>query len=334
MNNELVKYDAACRAVSEARTLDEAKTIRDQAEAMRAYARQAKNKQLEVDAAEIRMRAERRLGEILSAAKEAGQLRTGRPKNEPDDGLLNNRPDDGLFRVVLDDIGVDRHLSTRAQKLAAVPTERFEVMVSDWRERVQEENERVTTNLLREGERAIRDAEMPCIELPAGKYSVIYADPPWRYEFVESESRAIENQYPTLSIEDICALDVAGIANDDAILFMWATSPKLAEAMSVVSAWGFVYRSSAVWVKPQLGMGYYFRQQHELLLVATRGSIGAPAPENRQRSVYEAPRQKHSAKPEAFYGFIEAMYPDLPRVELFQRVPRATWRGWGNEVAA
>ena len=163
---------------------------------------------------------------------------------------------------------------------------------------------------------------------------MIYADPPWRYEFVESESRAIENQYPTLAIDEICALDVPSISNDDAILFMWATSPKLAEAMQVVTAWGFTYRSSAVWVKPQLGMGYYFRQQHELLLVATRGSINAPAPENRPRSVHEAPRQKHSQKPEAFYGLLEAMYPDLPRVELFQRAPRDGWNGWGNEVAA
>lgn len=336
MGTELTKYDEACRAVSEARTLDEAKSIHDQAEAMRAYARQAKNRQLEVDAAEIRMRAERRLGEILAAAKEAGQVSVGRPKNSANEGVLKNTANEaGFSKVTLESIGVDHKLSSRAQKLAAVPEERFEVMVTDWRERVQQENERVTTNLLREGERAMRDADLPReLDLPAGKYSVVYADPPWRYEFVESESRAIENQYPTLELEDICALDVPSICNDDAILFMWATSPKLAEAMRVVDAWGFVYRSSAVWVKPQMGMGYYFRQQHEFLLVATRGAISAPKPENRPRSVYEAPRQKHSAKPEAFYEFIEAMYPDLPRVELFQRVPRESWNGWGNEVAA
>ena len=164
------------------------------------------------------------------------------------------------------------------------------------------------------------------------RYPVIYADPPWRYEFVESESRAIENQYPTMELEELCALPVSSRATDDAILFLWATSPKLAEAMRVIEAWGFTYRSSAVWVKQQLGMGYYFRQQHELLLVATRGNIPAPAPAVRPRSVYESPRQAHSAKPEAFYEFIEAMYPTLPRTELFQRVGRPGWDGWGNQA--
>lgn len=334
--NELVRYDAACRAVAEAKTLDEAKGIHDQAEAMRAYARQAKNRQLEVDAAEIRMRAERRLGEIIDLSKRAGQVKPGRPKNSSDEEPLKNGAEqEPLRRVTLEEIGIDKKMSSRAQKLAAVPEEKFEVMLTDWRDRVQQENERVTTNLLREGERAMRDAELPRdLDLPAGKYSVIYADPPWRYEFVETESRAIENQYPTLSLEEICDLDVRSICNDEAILFMWATSPKLAEAMLVVSSWGFEYRSSAVWVKPQMGMGYYFRQQHELLLVATRGGIRAPEPANRPRSVYEAPRQQHSAKPPAFYEFIEAMYPALPRVELFQREPRDGWNGWGNEVAA
>jgi N6-adenosine-specific RNA methylase IME4 len=170
--------------------------------------------------------------------------------------------------------------------------------------------------------------------LPASRYPVIYADPPWRYEFAESESRAIENQYPTMDLDAICALDIASLATDDAILFMWATSPKLAEAMRVLDSWGFTYRSSAVWVKPQLGMGYYFRQQHELLLVATRGSIPAPAPGDRPRSVYESPREAHSAKPLAFYEFIEAMYPTLPRIELFARAPRDGWAGWGNQLAA
>jgi N6-adenosine-specific RNA methylase IME4 len=174
----------------------------------------------------------------------------------------------------------------------------------------------------------------PTPDLPFGRYPVLYVDPPWRYEFAESESRAIENQYPTMELDDICALPVGDIATADSILFMWATSPKLAEAIRVVEAWGFTYRSSAVWVKPQLGMGYYFRQQHELLLVATRGSMPAPAPGDRPRSVYESPREAHSAKPVAFYEFIESMYPSLPRVELFARKPREGWSGWGNQLAA
>lgn len=174
----------------------------------------------------------------------------------------------------------------------------------------------------------------PSPDLPVQRYPVIYADPPWRYEFAESESRAIENQYPTMTLDEIRALDVRALSTDDAILFMWATSPKLAEALSVIDAWGFAYRSSAVWVKPQLGMGYYFRQQHELLLVATRGNMPAPAPSDRPRSVLTADRLEHSAKPAEFAQFIERMYPTLPKIELFCRSPREGWATWGNQNAA
>lgn len=174
----------------------------------------------------------------------------------------------------------------------------------------------------------------PSPDLPTQRYPVIYADPPWRYEFAESESRAIENQYPTMTLDEIRALNVTDLATPDAILFLWATSPKLAEAMSVIDAWGFTYRSSAVWVKPQLGMGYYFRQQHEILLVATRGEMPAPAPADRPRSVVTADRLAHSAKPVEFAEAIERMYPALPKIELFCRAPRDGWAVWGNQSAA
>lgn len=164
------------------------------------------------------------------------------------------------------------------------------------------------------------------------RYPVLYADPPWRYEYAPSQSRAVENQYPTLSTEEVCALPVAALATEDAVLFLWATSPKLEEALAVIRAWGFTYRTCAVWDKQKMGMGYYFRQNHELLLVATRGSPPAPPPEARVGSVVSAPRGAHSEKPETFYGLIEAMYPDLPRIELFARRERAGWARWGNEV--
>ena len=162
---------------------------------------------------------------------------------------------------------------------------------------------------------------------------ILYADPPWRYEHVKTESRAIENQYPTMALEEICALGPTIPATPDAVLFLWATSPKLAEAMEVLRAWGFSYRTCAVWDKEKIGMGYYFRQQHELLLVATRGSPPTPAPADRPSSVVRVARGKHSAKPAEFAGLIEAMYPELPKVELFSRTPRAGWVGWGNQAA-
>lgn len=168
----------------------------------------------------------------------------------------------------------------------------------------------------------------------SGKYNVVYADPPWRYEHVKTENRAIENQYPTMALKDICNLPVSELCADDVVLFMWATSPKLEEAMQVVKAWGFTYRTCAVWVKDKIGMGYYFRQKHELLLVATRGNLPVPEPGDRLSSVIEAPRGRHSEKPDTFYEIIEQLYPNYPKIELFSRNVRTGWQGWGNEYAA
>lgn len=163
---------------------------------------------------------------------------------------------------------------------------------------------------------------------------ILYADPPWRYEHVKTDNRAIENQYPTMTLEEICALPVAEAATPDAVLFLWATSPKLAEAMSVLEAWGFTYRTSMVWVKDKIGMGYYARQRHELLLIATRGEMPVPEPANRPDSVVEATRGEHSAKPDVFYEIIERMYPEFQKRELFLRgEAREGWSGWGNQAA-
>jgi N6-adenosine-specific RNA methylase IME4 len=170
--------------------------------------------------------------------------------------------------------------------------------------------------------------------LPTMRYSVIYCDPPWRYEHVKTESRAIENQYPTMDLADICALPVDEMAAEDCVLFMWATAPKLAEAMVVIDAWGFEYRTCAVWDKQQIGMGYYFRQQHELLLVAARGNMPAPGVDARDSSVYREARGKHSAKPAYYAELIERMYPGVPRIELFNRGGRDGWDTWGNQSDA
>lgn len=209
----------------------------------------------------------------------------------------------------------------------------------------QAEGAKANENLARNAVREIRREERienlaeiskasAALDGSLGRFPVIYADPPWRYEHAESESRAIENQYPTMDLDAICALDLASCTTDDAVLFCWATSPKLAEALSVIEAWGFSYRTCIVWDKERIGMGYYARQQHELLLICTKGSPPAPPPDARPPSVYREPRDAHSAKPHRFYELIEAMYPELPKLELFCRSPRSGWSVWGNQSAA
>ncbi len=164
------------------------------------------------------------------------------------------------------------------------------------------------------------------------RYGVLLADPPWRYEQSPDDSRAIDRHYPTMPLEDICALPVADVATPDAILYLWATSPKLEEAMRVLAAWGFTYRTSLVWEKDRLGRGYWARIRHELLLVAVRGNPPCPPPAARPDSIIVAPVAGHSEKPVAVYGLIERAYPVLPKLELFARTARPGWDAWGNEA--
>lgn len=185
----------------------------------------------------------------------------------------------------------------------------------------------------RQQDKAERVASIASSEPPPvsdmGPFDVLYVDPPWRYEHAEP-TRAIENNYPTMSLDEIKALAAPAAASS--VLFMWATSPKLAEALEVVSAWGFDYRTSMVWVKDRLGMGYYARQRHEILLICKRGDFPVPDPENRPDSVIAAPRGVHSEKPDVVYELIERMYPRATKAELFARRRREGWAAWGNQA--
>jgi len=177
--------------------------------------------------------------------------------------------------------------------------------------------------------RRYRNLTQICI-MPKGKYNVIYADPPWRYEHAISKSRAIESHYPTMNLEDICGLKIPSDKN--AVLFLWTTSPLLQKSFKVVNAWGFDYRTSMVWVKDKVGMGYYVRGQHEFLLINTKGETRVPSTANRRDSVFFAPVTGHSEKPEIVYSMIESMYPESKFLELFARNKREGWALWGLDI--
>lgn len=161
-------------------------------------------------------------------------------------------------------------------------------------------------------------------------FTVVYADPPWRYDFSKSNSREIENQYPTMTTEDICLLNPQ--AANDAVLYLWATAPKLLDALSVMAAWGFTYKTQAVWDKEIMGMGYWFRGQHEILLVGTRGKVSPPAQSLRVSSVIKEKRSRHSKKPDKVRDMIASWFPTENKIELFARQTTVGWAAWGNEV--
>ena len=169
------------------------------------------------------------------------------------------------------------------------------------------------------------------------KYTVLYADPPWRYRN-KPNGRSPESHYPTMKTEDICALPVQALAAEDCALFLWVTMPMLFEAQKVLAAWGFRYKTVAfVWVKQNRtgsgifwGMGYWTRANAELCLLATRGR-----PQRRAKNIHQviiSPVEEHSKKPEEARRRIEALLGEVPRLELFARRPSPGWDVWGNEV--
>ena len=311
--------ERARAALVEVETVEEAIRVAGLAESVRYAARQAKaGMEAENAAAEVRLRAERRAGELLAEM----------PKQTGGDAMRARSHDATEVPPKLADIGVTKSQSSRYQHVAAVPEEIFQGYIDSKKQRSEEIT---TAELLRQAREARLHAPVEPPPLPSGVWDLLLADPPWRYNRGSvGSTRAIENHYPTLALEELCALEPP--AADDALLFLWATNPKLAEALFLMSAWGFEYLTNAAWVKDRIGMGYYFRARHELLLVGRRGNAHPPGPGQRFDSVIEAPRAEHSVKPAVVHAMLEEMYPNARRLELFARMPREGWDVWGNEV--
>ena len=169
------------------------------------------------------------------------------------------------------------------------------------------------------------------------KYQAIYADPPWDYQQCRLSGSA-KKHYPTMRIEELCALPVAEIADRDCALFLWATFPQLPEALRLIKAWGFVYKTVAfVWVKQNksgngffMGLGWWTRSNAEICLLAVKGKPRRKSAGVRQLII--SPLEQHSKKPDVVRDNIVTLMGDLPRIELFARQPTTGWDVWGNEV--
>lgn len=172
------------------------------------------------------------------------------------------------------------------------------------------------------------------------KYQIIYADPPWSYSNGTVPSGGVNKHYSTMHIDDICNLQVPSA--DNSILFLWATTALLPEALRVIDSWGFTYKSSLVWDKIKRGVGYWFIGQHEFLLVGVKGKVKPPPQSKRILSVFKSKREGHSKKPDQIRNLIKEWYPEKTRIELFARDngDKNLWGenrldGWdkfGNEV--
>jgi len=173
------------------------------------------------------------------------------------------------------------------------------------------------------------------------KFAIVYADPAWSYKCwsQKGKGRSAAHHYDVMTIEAIKALPVHEITDDNAVLFLWATHPLLPEALEVIKAWGFTYKTVGfTWVKRNrksnnwfLGMGYYTRANAEICVVATKGK-GLPRRSKAVHSIIDAPVEEHSKKPDVVRQRIVALFGDVPRVELFARRRAVGWVTVGNEI--
>lgn len=184
----------------------------------------------------------------------------------------------------------------------------------------------------------------PFANLPRNHYRAILADPPWSFDTWSDagKDRSADQHYSTMSVRHIARLPVEDVAASDCVLFIWATWPRLQDALWLIGAWGFVYKTSGFdWMKadpyrlfaddktPQVGMGYWTRSNTEPCLLATRGKPKRINADVRQGII--APRREHSRKPDEIHGRIERLVAG-PYLELFARQSRPGWTTWGNEA--
>lgn len=168
------------------------------------------------------------------------------------------------------------------------------------------------------------------LPMPTGPFRVIVADPPWLYGTrADDVSHRAANPYPSMSIEDICALPVADFAHDDCILWLWTTNAHMRESYEVLDAWSFQSKTILTWVKDRIGTGDWLRGQTEHCHLAIRGKPTILT--TGQATVIHGPLQAHSQKPNSFYELVESICPGS-KLEMFCRSPRDGWAAWGNEA--
>jgi N6-adenosine-specific RNA methylase IME4 len=352
----LAIYDAACKAVAEAKSIYKAKEIRDQAVAMAVYARQAKNRDLEGDAIVIRMRATRRLDELRRAQAETVGLNQGAVAGKT--GLFGNPVLD--LRPTLGSQGIDKNLAHQARVLGALTDEQFEAKIGDARAAVN----RAVRNVVAEAELdQERERAKTCVKIGgvAGctiedlialvesgyRAGAILIDSPWGFQCWDGNDKRVASRgsvtpYDTMEMADIAALPIGKLAAPDCVLFLWVVWPTLPEALGIIESWDFEYRTCAFsWTKADadgadvyMGLGYWTRANTEACLLAVRGTPKRLNADVRQAIV--EPRREHSRKPDCIFERIERLVRG-PYLELFARptspgLTRPGWTCWGDEI--
>lgn len=346
--NVLAKYEAACVALAAAVSADEVMHIRLEAKALEAVARVAKNFELEIGGAKLRVRAETRLGEMLVEAESKGMIAKhgGQPKAKKEGTAAAPS-----FRATIKDMGIDKKLSARARKLGGIGQRAVEVMLARF-EKESRDHGRIAHDILASQERDQLQQRRRTLEqtlsdasallMGGRKFPNLYADPATKF-LSGFGDRSIENHYVTMATEQLCALPVKDRALTPARLFIWSTVPQLANTFDIAKAWGFPdYSSHMIWDKTSPdhpdhgGTGHVFINQHELLLYFKRGNPAGPTRGTQALSIYREAKREHSRKPDYFRAMINEFTGGQDVLELFARVDSehplpANFTAWGNE---
>lgn len=323
-SRQLAALEHAQRVLAEVSTFEDIKDIRDKAEAVRRYAASAElGLALQNKAAELKLRAERRAGQLLARLNLSGGDR---------------RSSSSESQLSLDDLGINKHQSSRWQREAAVPNEAFEQLL---RETSEAECELTTAALLRIA-RAFRtepshngvshepqsQSELAITDIDAlvnqtEKFSCIYAAPPFaaKHQNDVSETKQ-EIDTATEQLDTYCQLPVQQVVAEHAHLHLWMKHDWLWSAPRLMEAWGFQSASGLVWIQPQSGGGSYWRRAHEYLLLGVRGDL--PFRTRGPLSWVRANRLRRGRKPERFRRLIERVSPG-PYLELFGTKPVKGW---------
>jgi N6-adenosine-specific RNA methylase IME4 len=344
----LVRYDSACRALAEARSVDEVKHIRDTAIAMAAYAKQAKNRELEADAVEIRMRATRKLDQLRQAQKATvGLAKGGKPYQRKPTGLADSPV------ATLAQQGIDKTLAHQARVLGRLSEPDFERKVADARGSAARVYRRAVREAEIEHERVERRkqtaqggtvADLHELIASGFRAGVIAADPPWPFTYYSERAAGhVTEHYDMMTLDAIMALPIAQLAAADCALFLWCTWPNMPIWHEVIETWGFVYSALAFdWIKLNpsgeglhWGHGYGTHANPEPCLLAKRGKplrldegVHSVIIDD---SVIMTPVGAHSEKPDEAYRRMVRLFGG-PYLELFARKERDGWKTWGDQL--
>jgi hypothetical protein len=327
---ELMLLSKAEKALSQANTLDDVKDLRDQAAAVRAYVHKAKlGQHLVIEAATIRIRAERRLGEMLQAT----ELAIAAPGNQHTQAGATRQMPGG--ELTLRDLGLTKSESSRSQQIASLPADVFEKYLA---QSASSGKEPTSAGLLRLArERCSRSASRPTISadggptvnfptLPAGqKFTTGFVDPPWNSEGTHPEASSDQ-----LTLDEVCRLPAADLFATDAHLHVWTLPRLLLAGLDVLEAWEFRFRSCLVCTAPPVGRSGHWCNDYGLLLLGVRGSLPFVKPNHPGRLEIDSPNPEH--RHAALLEMIEQVSPP-PYVELLSdcSAGRAAWNCLSTE---